>query len=208
MATAILAAMNKNSSTATLGTLTITGPINMRLMTANGSDSSLGTAQGATTVASGSNGGEISQIASWGGTYGGSGVLCVASGAIFPTTGTVSVAASGSTNALVSYTGVSGNTLTGCAYVSGSATGTVATGGAVVLCGTVSMGTAGSGSIASNGAVSWTGMPSCTLTGMEQWESSGTPQRTFWAPWASGSIVVASANTFTCASGALTDGLA
>ena len=43
MATAILAALAKNSSTATLGTVTITGPINMRLMTANGSDSSAGT---------------------------------------------------------------------------------------------------------------------------------------------------------------------
>ena len=45
----------------------------------------------------------------------------------------MNVAASGSTTAVVTYTGISGNTLTGCAYVSGSATGTVSTGGAVTL---------------------------------------------------------------------------
>jgi hypothetical protein len=86
------------------------------------------------TVAAGSNGGEISQIATWGGTYGGNGVLAVASGTVFPAAGgTINVAASGSTTAVVTYTGVSGNTLTGCAYVSGSATGTVSTGGTVTL---------------------------------------------------------------------------
>jgi len=45
----------------------------------------------------------------------------------------VNVAASGATTAVVTYTGISSTTLTGCAYVSGSATGTVATGGAVTL---------------------------------------------------------------------------
>lgn len=84
-----------------------------------------------TTVASGSNGGEISAIASWGGTYGGSGVLDVASTTGFPSAGTITVAASGSTTATVTYTGKTSTTFTGCAYVSGSATGTVATGGAV-----------------------------------------------------------------------------
>lgn len=39
--------------------------------------------------------------------------------------------ASGSTWAVVSYTAIAGNTFTGCAYVSGSATGTVSTGGSV-----------------------------------------------------------------------------
>lgn len=88
----------------------------------------------ASTVAAGSNGGEISTIATWGATFGGNGVLDVANGSLFPAGGgTVTVAASGSTTAVVTYTGVSGNSLTGCAYVSGSATGTVATGGAVTL---------------------------------------------------------------------------
>lgn len=84
-----------------------------------------------TTIGVGSNGGEISTIATWGGTFGGNGTLDVASTAGFPATGTLYVAASGTTTAVVTYTGVSGNTFTGCAYVSGSATGTVTTGGAV-----------------------------------------------------------------------------
>ena len=62
-------------------------------------------------------------------------MLDVASGgaAFWPAAGTINVAASGSTTAVVTYTGISGNSLTGCAYVSGSATGTVSTGGAVTL---------------------------------------------------------------------------
>ena len=84
------------------------------------------------TVAAGLNGGEISTIASWGGTYGGNGVLDVSSVTGYPTGGgTLWVAASGSTIAVITYTGVSGSTFTGCAYVSGSPTGTVATGGTV-----------------------------------------------------------------------------
>lgn len=83
-----------------------------------------------TTVAAGSNGGEISAIASW--ATPSAGVLSVASVAGLPTGGgTALVAASGSTTATITFTGISGSTLTGCAYVSGSATGTVATGGAV-----------------------------------------------------------------------------
>jgi hypothetical protein len=84
---------------------------------------------GLTTVAAGSNGGEISAIASW--TSPSAGVLDVASTAYFnPTGGTVTVATS-TTTATITYTGVATGQLTGCAYVSGSATGTVATGGAV-----------------------------------------------------------------------------
>lgn len=84
----------------------------------------------ATTVGAGSNGGEISTIATWGGTYGGSGVLDVANTAGWPNAGTITVATS-TTPATVTYTGITATSLTGCAYVSGSATGTVATGGAV-----------------------------------------------------------------------------
>jgi hypothetical protein len=84
-----------------------------------------------TTVATGSNGGEISTIASWGSSFGGNGVLDVASISGFPSSGTVYVAASGPTTAVVTYAGTAAGQLTGCAYVSGSATGTVSTGGAV-----------------------------------------------------------------------------
>jgi hypothetical protein len=129
LATKILAALGINSSTATVGTDTIHGPANMRLMTTNGSDSSAGT-----------------ELATGGGYTNGTGA-------------------------------------------------------------TISFGTAASGSIASNGATSWTNMPSCTLTGMEEWDSSGTPLRLFWAPWSGGSITVGSGNTFTVASGSLTNTL-
>lgn len=84
----------------------------------------------ATTVASGSNGGEISTVASW--AVPSAGVLDVASTAGWPSAGTFTVATS-TTTATVTYTGVTSGSLTGCAYVSGSATGTVATGGAVTL---------------------------------------------------------------------------
>jgi hypothetical protein len=84
-----------------------------------------------TSVASGSNGGEISQIASWSSPS--AGVLDVASTSGYPSAGTLNVIASGSTTAVVTYTGISGNSFTGCAYVSGSPTGTVSTGGAVSL---------------------------------------------------------------------------
>jgi hypothetical protein len=85
----------------------------------------------ATTVASGSNGGEISNIGAWSSPS--AGVLDVATTTGWPTSGSLAVAASGSTLAEITYTGVSGNSFTGCAYVSGSATGTVATGGAVTM---------------------------------------------------------------------------
>ena len=83
-----------------------------------------------TTVAAGSNGGEISQIASWSSPS--AGVLAVASTTGYPASGTLNVVASGTTVGVITYSGTSGgNTFTGCAYVSGSATGTVATGNAV-----------------------------------------------------------------------------
>jgi hypothetical protein len=123
-----LDAYGPNSGTKTVGVDTITGPINMRLMTANGSDSSAGTELGT----------------SGGYTAGGSALAFAA---------------------------------------------------------------ASSGSKATNAAVSWTNMPSTTLTGMEEWDTSGTPLRIFWGPWTGGNIVVGSGNTFTVASGSLTNSL-
>jgi hypothetical protein len=85
----------------------------------------------ATTVAAGSNGGEISQVATWSSPS--AGVLDVATTTGWPTAGTFTVATS-TTTATCTYTGTAGgNQLTGVAYVSGSATGTVSTGGAVTL---------------------------------------------------------------------------
>lgn len=93
---------------------------------------------------------------------------------------------------------------------SDTAAGTeLATSGGYTAGGTaMSMGTAATGSIASNASVSWTNMPSTTLTGPEQWDSSATPQRPFWGPWSGGNIAVSSASTFTVASGSYSDTLA
>jgi hypothetical protein len=82
----------------------------------------------ATTVAAGSNGGEISTIASW--TSPSAGVLDVASTTGWATSGFFWVPTS-STIAKCSYTGTTPTSLTGCAYVGGSATGTISTAGAV-----------------------------------------------------------------------------
>ena len=117
-----------------------------------------------TTIASGSNGGEISAIASWSAPS--SGVLDVASSAAFPSSGTVTVAASGSATAVVAYTGTGSGTLTGCSYVSGSATGTVATGGAVTLVAetvTVDVGALVDGQPVAN-------FPAVTLTGSDLYQ--------------------------------------
>jgi hypothetical protein len=85
----------------------------------------------ATTVASGSNGGEISQVASW--STPSAGVLNVANATSFPPGGGTFTVATSSTTATCTYTGTVTGQLTGCAYVSGSATGTVSTGGTVTL---------------------------------------------------------------------------
>ena len=88
-----------------------------------------------TTVAAASNGGTITAIASW--AFPSAGVLAIADGKgiLAPLSGTTTpypapatVVTSGGT-ASITYTGVSGNTLTGCVFVSGS--GTVATGAVV-----------------------------------------------------------------------------
>jgi hypothetical protein len=84
----------------------------------------------ATTVASGSNTGEISTVAAWSAPS--AGVLDVAASTAFPASGSFTVATS-STVATCNYTGKGVGTLTGVTYVSGSATGTVSTGGAVTL---------------------------------------------------------------------------
>jgi len=84
----------------------------------------------ATTVAAGSNGGEISLVGSWSSPS--AGVLDVATVTGWPTAGTFTVATS-TTTATCTYTGTAAGMLTGVAYVSGSATGTVSTGGAVTL---------------------------------------------------------------------------
>lgn len=84
-----------------------------------------------TSVAAGSNAGSITTIASWSSPS--PGVLDVASTTSFPASGSLQVQASGGTWAVVSYTGVTATSFTGCTYVRslGTAAGTVATGGSV-----------------------------------------------------------------------------
>lgn len=91
-----------------------------------------------------------------------------------------------------------------------SATGTELTtsGGYTAGGSALSFAAASAGAVSTNAGVSWTSMPSTTLTGEEQWDTSATPIRQFWAPWTAGSIVVASGNTFTVASASLTNSLA
>src|SRR5438270_11030575 len=128
LANSLLDALNPNSGAGSFPT--ITGPIKVRLMTANGSDTAAGT----------------EQATSAGYTAGGTSVSTWAA--------------------------------------------------------------AGSGSKATSAVVSWTNVPSMTTTGMEQWTSDATPKRTFWGPWSGGNLVVGAGNTFTIASGSLSDALA
>jgi hypothetical protein len=85
----------------------------------------------ATTVAAGSNGGEISTVASWSSPS--AGVLDVASSSGWPNAAGTFTVATSTTPATCTYTGTAAGQLTGVAYVSGSATGTVSTGGAVTF---------------------------------------------------------------------------
>jgi hypothetical protein len=68
-----------------------------------------------------------------------------------------------------------------------TATGTATAAGTEVVGGSyaaqaVNFGAA-SGAVAANtGAVVFTGMPAVTVTGVEIWDSSGTPQRLWWGP--------------------------
>lgn len=47
---------------------------------------------------------------------------------------------------------------------------------------TITFGSASSGSISNNATVSFTGMPTCTVTGIELWDSAGTPVRLAYGP--------------------------
>lgn len=58
----------------------------------------------------------------------------------------------------------------------------------------------------SNADTSWTNMPAATLTGVETWDTSGTPLRIQWAGFAS-SVTTASGDTLTIPSGQQTAGL-
>ncbi|HUC87853.1 MAG TPA: hypothetical protein VMR95_01765, partial [Candidatus Binatia bacterium] len=91
-----------------------------------------GPVQVTTTIASGSTGGNIANIASWSSPS--AGVLDVASSSSFATSGTATVVTS-ETSAVIAWTGKGTGTLTGCTLVSGA--GTVSTGAQVTNTGTI-----------------------------------------------------------------------
>ena len=64
---------------------------------------------------------------------------------------------------------------------SDSAPGTEVTGGSYARQ-TIAFDAAASGSISNNAAISFTGMPACTVVGMEIWDNAGTPKRLAYGP--------------------------
>jgi hypothetical protein len=64
---------------------------------------------------------------------------------------------------------------------SDSAPGTEVTGGSYARQ-TITFGAASSGSISNGSAVTFTGMPACTVVGIEIYDSAGTPKRLAYGP--------------------------
>lgn len=83
-----------------------------------------------------------------------------------------------------------------------TAAGTEVTGGSYARQ-TVTFATASAGAIASNVALTYTLMPSCTVTSVDEFDSAGTPIRR-WFGLLSASKVVNSGDTFSIASGSYT----
>lgn len=87
-----------------------------------------------------------------------------------------------------------------------TAAGTEVTGGSYARQ-TVTYAAASAGSIASNLACTYTLMPSCTVTSIDEFDSAGTPIRR-WFGLLAASKVVNSGDTFSLAIGAVTKTLA
>jgi hypothetical protein len=89
-----------------------------------------------------------------------------------------------------------------------TATGTAAAPGTEVTGGsysrqTITFAAAAAGSIASNVALNYTVMPACTVTGVDEYDSAGTPVRR-WFGALSASKTVNAGDTFSIASGSYT----
>ena len=85
---------------------------------------------------------------------------------------------------------------------SDSAAGTEVTGGSYARQ-TIAFDAASSGSIANNAAISFTGMPACTVVGIEIYDSAGSPKRLAYGPLTA-SRTVTSGDTVQFASSAVT----
>lgn len=68
---------------------------------------------------------------------------------------------------------------------------------------TITMGAASAGSAANTNALSFAGMPACTVVGIEIWDSNGSPTRRWWGP-VSASKTYGAGDTATIAVGAVT----
>lgn len=85
---------------------------------------------------------------------------------------------------------------------SDSAAGTEVTGGSYTRQ-TIAFDAASSGSIDNNAAISFTGMPACTVVGIEIYDSAGSAKRLAYGPLTA-SRTVTSGDTVQFASGAIT----
>jgi hypothetical protein len=89
-----------------------------------------------------------------------------------------------------------------------TATGTATVAGTEVVGGsyarqTITFAAAAAGAIASNIALTYTSMPACTVTGVDEYDSAGTPVRR-WFGALSASKTVNAGDTFSIASGSYT----
>lgn len=89
---------------------------------------------------------------------------------------------------------------------SASAAGTSATGGGATKQ-TITFAAAGAGSIASNVALTWTNVNAQTFTGIDEWDSAGSPIRRWFGALTTPKTANAG-DTFTIASGSYTKSLA
>lgn len=85
---------------------------------------------------------------------------------------------------------------------SDSAAGTEVTGGSYARQ-TIAFDAASGGSIDNNAAISFTGMPACTVVGIEIYDSAGSPKRLAYGPLTA-SRTVTSGDTVQFASGSIT----
>lgn len=85
---------------------------------------------------------------------------------------------------------------------SDSAAGTEVTGGSYARQ-TITFGSASSGQIANSTAISFTGMPACTVVGIEIYDSAGSPKRLAYGPLTN-TRTVTSGDTVQFASSAIT----
>jgi hypothetical protein len=89
-----------------------------------------------------------------------------------------------------------------------TATGTATAAGTEVAGGsyarqTITFAAGSGGSITSNVALTYTNMPACTVTGVDEWDSAGTPVRR-WFGALSASKTVNAGDTFSIAAGSYT----